>query len=43
MQSRWRDTWLNKPMRLVFHCTKGDDQWIVPLEVDVPTTPVRGL
>lgn len=42
---RWRDQWLNKPMRLVITCHKeGYKTWIVPYRVDVPQTPrVRSL
>ncbi|WP_367324742.1 hypothetical protein [Streptomyces sp. HUAS ZL42] len=39
-EARWRDKWLNKPMRLVLTCHRdGFDQWVVPYEVDVPQAP----
>ncbi|GAX52844.1 hypothetical protein [Streptomyces olivochromogenes] len=42
---RWRDQWLNKPMRLVLTCRRGGlDPWVVPYEVEVPQAPrVRTL
>ncbi|GGX94652.1 hypothetical protein [Streptomyces anandii] len=44
-EARWRDKWLNKPMRLVLTCRRdGFDPWVVPYEVDVPQAPrVRTL
>lgn len=44
-EARWRDQWLNKPMRLVLTCRRdGFDPWVVPHEVDVPQAPrVRHL
>jgi hypothetical protein len=43
--ARWRDQWLNKPLRLVITCRRnGFDPWEVPCEVDVPEAPrVRTL
>lgn len=43
--ARWRDQWLNTPMRLVITCQKeGYKPWIVPCRVDVPESPrVRWL
>lgn len=43
--ARWRDQWLNKPMRLVLTCRKeGFKSWVVPCKVDVPEAPrVRQL
>jgi hypothetical protein len=38
--SRWRDQWLNKPMRLVLACRReGFKEWTVPVEVEVPGRP----
>ncbi|MER6374856.1 hypothetical protein ABT255_42340 [Streptomyces mirabilis] len=44
-EARWRDKWLNQPMRLVLTCRRdGFDPWVVPYEVDVPGRPrVRNL
>ncbi|MGV9243588.1 hypothetical protein [Streptomyces sp. NPDC003710] len=37
---RWRDLWLNKPMRLVLTCRReGLEPWVVPYEVAVPQAP----
>jgi hypothetical protein len=34
---RWRDQWLNKPMRLVLTCRReGFKTWTVPRDVEVP-------
>jgi hypothetical protein len=39
-EARWRDKWLNLPMRLVLTCHReGFDLWTVPYEVDVPEVP----
>ncbi|MFF1628928.1 hypothetical protein [Streptomyces sp. NPDC058272] len=39
-EERWRDKWLNLPMRLVLSCRReGFDPWTVPYEVDVPEVP----
>ncbi|MEV7737825.1 hypothetical protein AB0O75_38125 [Streptomyces sp. NPDC088921] len=39
-EARWRDKWLNTPMRLVFTCRRdGFEPWVVPYEVDVPQAP----
>lgn len=39
-EARWRDQWLNKPMRLVLACRRdGFEPWVVPYEVDVPQAP----
>lgn len=38
--ARWRDQWLNTPMRLVLTCKReGFKAWIVPRDVDVPEAP----
>jgi hypothetical protein len=38
--ARWRDQWLNKPMRLVLTCRRdGFKDWVVPCEVEVPQSP----
>lgn len=44
-EARWRDKWLNKPLRLVLTCRRDDlDPWTVPYEVEVPQAPrVRTL
>lgn len=40
VNQRWRDKWVNKPMRLRFHCIRGDDEpWSFTQEVDVPAVP----
>ncbi|MFD5910199.1 hypothetical protein ACFWHL_15930 [Streptomyces massasporeus] len=43
--ARWRDQWLNKPMRLVLTCRRdGFKDWVVPYNVEVPQSPrVRWL
>ncbi|MDX2757930.1 hypothetical protein [Streptomyces europaeiscabiei] len=43
--ARWRDQWLNKPMRLVLTCRReGFTLWTVPQEVEVPgSTRTRWL
>ena len=39
-EERWRDKWLNLPMRLVLTCRReGFEPWTVPYEVDVPEAP----
>ncbi|MGW4759398.1 hypothetical protein [Streptomyces chartreusis] len=39
-EARWRDNWLNKPVRLVLTCRKdGFEPWVVPYEVEVPQVP----
>lgn len=39
-QQRWRDQWLNKPMRLILTCRRdGFEPWRVPYEVEVPRQP----
>ncbi|BCL26738.1 hypothetical protein ACFFS2_00435 [Streptomyces aurantiacus] len=39
-EERWRDKWLNLPMRLVLTCRReGFELWTVPYEVDVPEAP----
>ncbi|WP_430378419.1 hypothetical protein [Streptomyces sp. B1-3] len=39
-EARWRDKWLNKPMRLVLTCRRdGFEPWTVPCEVEVPQAP----
>ncbi|MFE9601607.1 hypothetical protein [Streptomyces hokutonensis] len=39
-EERWRDKWLNLPMRLVLTCRReGFEPWTVPYEVDVPEVP----
>ena len=36
-QERWRNQWLNKPMRLILTCRReGFDPWVIPYEVEVP-------
>ena len=38
--TRWRDQWLNLPMRLVLTCSRdGFKDWVVPCDVDVPQSP----
>lgn len=38
--ARWRDQWLNTPMRLVLTCKRdGFKNWVVPFEVEVPQSP----
>lgn len=38
--ARWRDQWLNTPMRLVLTCQRaGFGVWVVPCEVEVPQSP----
>lgn len=38
--ARWRDQWLNTPMRLVLTCRRaGFTNWVVPCEVEVPQSP----
>jgi len=35
--ARWRDQWLNKPMRVVLTCRReGFKEWVVPRDVEVP-------
>lgn len=35
--ARWRDQWLNLPMRLVLTCRRdGFKDWVVPCDVEVP-------
>ncbi|KAB1979454.1 hypothetical protein [Streptomyces triticiradicis] len=35
--ARWRDQWINRPMRLVLTCKReGFKPWIVPYEVEIP-------
>lgn len=43
--ARWRDQWLNMPMRLVLTCRRdGFKKWVVPCEVVVPeSTRTRWL
>lgn len=43
--ARWRDQWLNKPVRLVLTCSReGFRDWVVPYEVEAPqATGVRWL
>ncbi|WP_043668300.1 hypothetical protein [Streptomyces xylophagus] len=39
-EARWRDKWLNKPMRLVLICRRDDfAPWEVPYDLDVPEAP----
>ena len=39
-EERWRDKWLNKPLRLVLTCRReGYEPWTVPYELDVPEAP----
>ncbi|MFF0736922.1 hypothetical protein ACFYVK_35575 [Streptomyces chartreusis] len=44
-EARWRDQWLNMPMRLVLTCRReGFKEWVVPRDVEVPMSPrVRWL
>lgn len=38
--ARWRDQWLNKPMRVVLTCRReGFKAWTVPRDVEVPQSP----
>ncbi|MCG0066281.1 hypothetical protein L0F81_23820 [Streptomyces tricolor] len=38
VERRWRDEWLNAPMRLVITCTREEfEPWVVPCDVEVPT------
>lgn len=38
--ARWRNEWLNKPMRLVLTCRReGFREWTVPRDVVVPESP----
>ncbi|AZQ40860.1 hypothetical protein EJ357_42025 [Streptomyces cyaneochromogenes] len=38
--ARWRDQWLNVPMRLVFTCRRESFKpWTVPCDVEVPEAP----
>lgn len=43
--ARWREQWLNAPMRLVLTCRRDEMKpWVVPCEVEVPQSPqVRWL
>lgn len=43
--ARWRDQWLNTPMRIILTCKRdGFKTWIVPRDVEVPgTTRARWL
>ncbi|MER5875427.1 hypothetical protein ABT119_05800 [Streptomyces sp. NPDC001910] len=35
--ARWRDQWINRPMRLVLTCKReGFKSWVVPYEVEIP-------
>ncbi|WP_432198882.1 hypothetical protein [Streptomyces sp. bgisy027] len=38
--ARWRDQWLNEPMRLVLTCRReGFKPWTAPCDVEVPEAP----
>lgn len=40
VNTRWRNQWLRKPLRLVITCTQeGFEPWVVPCDVEVPEPP----